>query len=89
MWDFLYQFSKQNKSDLKFDDEFLSDTSYVRTYNLKTKAKFQNPTHGFGEQQTIVDGVCQISRLYDLFSAQSIRLKMAKLLKNKNGEIKQ
>ena len=46
----MYQFSKQNKSDLKFDDEFLSNNSYIRAYNLKTKAKFQNPTNGFGEE---------------------------------------
>ena len=50
MWDFRYQFSKQNNSDLKFDDRFLSDTFYVRAYNLKTKAKFQNVTHGLGEE---------------------------------------
>ena len=25
--------------DLDFDDEFLSGSSYVRAYNLKTKAK--------------------------------------------------
>ena len=46
MWEFenMYQLSKQNKSDLKFDDEFLSD------YTLETKAKFQIPTSGFGEE---------------------------------------
>ena len=44
------KFSKQNKSDLKFDDEFLSHTSHVQVYNLKTNAKFQNPTHGFAEE---------------------------------------
>ena len=50
MWDFHYQFSKQNKRDLKFGYRFLSDTFYVQAYNLKTKAKFQNVTHGLGEE---------------------------------------
>ena len=57
----------------------MSDTSYVQAYNLITSYIIW--------RRTIADEVCQISRLYDLFPAQSIRLKTAKLLKNKNREI--
>ena len=87
MWDFRYQFSKQNKSDLKFDDRFLSDTFYVRAYNLKTKAKFQNATHGLGEEPSQMT-CAKFQVCCDEFPAQSVRLKTAKSLKNKYSEIK-